>query len=166
MAVCDYCNKSFNLFGIHENGYAFCSANCRNQAQALLKSLDRFPAEEIEAYINRAHAGPCPQCGKPAPVDLYQSYRVVSMLILTRWATDNHFVCKACARQAQRKALAYSALLGWWGLPFGLIFTPIQIARNIIGLSGGSDTQQPSARLRNVLKLNLARQVAAQSKQG
>jgi hypothetical protein len=166
MAVCDTCNKNFNLFGVHENGYSFCSANCQNQAHVLLKSLDRLSPQEIESYIGRVHSGTCRQCGKPGPVDFYQSFRVLSVILLTRWNTQNHFVCRACARSEQLKSLGYSALLGWWGFPFGLIVTPIQIIRNMIGLSGGPDPQQPSARLSNVLKLNLARQVAAESKQG
>jgi hypothetical protein len=163
MSVCDYCNKSFNLFGVHENGYSFCSANCRNQAQTLLKSLDGLPPEKIETYIGGMRGGSCSQCGKPVPVDYYQSYRVASFIILTRWTTRNHFVCRACAKSEQLKSLAYSAALGWWGFPFGLVLTPIQIIRNIVGLCSKSDPYQPSARLRNLLKLNLARQLAAQS---
>jgi hypothetical protein len=167
MAVCDYCNKSFNLFGVHDDGYSFCSAKCRNQAQGLLLSLGNVPAADIESYIERVHAGPCSKCSKPNPVDLYRSYRVVSMLILTRWTTRNHFVCRACARREQLKALLYSTLLGWWGFPFGLIVTPIQIVRNIVGLSGGGiDPRRPSDRLRRLLKLTLARQSAAQTQPG
>jgi hypothetical protein len=161
MAVCDYCNKSFSLFGVSENGYTYCSAKCKDQAQALLKSLDRFNPQEIDAYIERVHSGPCKQCGQSGPVDFYQSYRVFSVIIFTRWTTHNHFVCRACARNEQLKSLAYSALLGWWGFPFGFILTPIQIIRNVVGLADSSDRSHPSVRLQNLLKLNLARQVAA-----
>jgi hypothetical protein len=161
MAVCDYCNKNFNFFGVHEGDYSFCSANCKNQARALLKSLEQFTPQQIEDYIGRSRAGPCRQCGKPNPVDLYQSYRVISMILLTRWTTHNHFVCRECARREQLKSLAYSAALGWWGFPFGLVLTPVQIIRNIVAMSGGADPKQASPRLRSLLKLNLARQVAA-----
>jgi hypothetical protein len=161
MAVCDYCNKNFNFFGVSENGYTYCSGKCKDQAQALLKCLDRFNRQEIDAYIERVHSGPCKQCGQSRPVDFYQSYRVFSVIIFTRWTTHNHFVCRPCARNEQLKSLAYSALLGWWGFPFGLILTPIQIIRNIVGLAGSSDGSRPSVRLQNLLRLNLARQVAA-----
>jgi len=161
MAICDYCSKNFNLFGVHEPEYSFCSRNCQDRAHALLKSLDRLPQQQVDDYVNKVHAGPCRQCGKPNPVDLYQSYRVVSFIVLTRWTTHNHFVCRACARKAQIKSSAYSALLGWWGFPFGLVLTPVQIIRNIVAMAGGSDPHQPSRRLRSLLKLNLARQLAA-----
>jgi hypothetical protein len=161
MAVCDCCNKSFSLFGVSENGYTYCSAKCKDQAQALLKALDGFNPQEIDAYIERVHSGPCKQCGQSGPVDFYQSYRVFSVIIFTRWTTHNHFVCRLCARKEQLKSLAYSALLGWWGFPFGLILTPIQIIRNVVGLADSSDRSHPSVRLQKLLKLNLARQVAA-----
>jgi len=166
MAACDYCNKNFNLFGVHENGYSFCSANCRNRAQELLKSLDRFPPQEIESYIERVHAGPCAQCGGPGPVDLHHSYRIYSVILLTSWSTRNHFVCAACARKEELKSLGYSALLGWWGFPFGLVLTPVQIIRNIASLAGGADPQHASPRLRKILMLNLARQAALPNRTG
>ncbi len=31
---------------------------------------------------------------------------------------------------AYRKALLHNLLLGWWGIPFGLIWTPVALAAN------------------------------------
>ncbi len=162
MAVCDYCSKRFGLFGVHDNGYSFCSANCRDRAWQLLKSLDGVSPQEIQSYIDRARGGPCTRCGGPGPVDLYQSYRVYSFVVLTRWSTHTHFVCRACARKEQMKSLGLSALFGWWGIPVGLILTPVQIVRNIAGMAGAGDQQ----RLQNILKLNLARQITAHAAAG
>jgi hypothetical protein len=160
MAICDYCSKNFNLFGVHENGYSFCSANCRDRANGLLRLLDGVPPAEIESYIARVRAGPCVKCGGSGPVDLYQSYRAYSFVVLTRWSTHNHFVCRSCARKEQLQSLGLSVLLGWWGIPFGLILTPIQIVRNIAALASGPDPAKASQRLQNISKLNLARQIA------
>jgi hypothetical protein len=157
MSVCDYCGKKFNLFGVHENGYSFCSANCRDRARELLKLLDGVAPQEIQSQIDRVHAGPCQGCGGSGPVDLHHSYRVYSAVVFTSWSTRNHFVCSSCARKEQLKSLGFSALLGWWGFPFGFILTPVQIVRNITALAGGPDAQ----RLQDVVKLNLARQIAA-----
>ena len=161
MAICDNCSKKFNLFGVYENGYSFCSANCRDRARALLTSLDGVPPAELTSYIERSRAGPCAKCGGPGPLDLHQSYRVYSMLVITSWSTHNHFVCRACARNEQLKSLGFSTLLGWWGIPFGLIVTPIQIVRNLAALAGSTDPGKASQRLQNILKLNLARRLAA-----
>jgi hypothetical protein len=161
MAVCDYCNKKFSLFGMYEDGYSFCSATCRDRTRLLLKGLDRLPPQEIESYIERSRAGPCPACGGSGPIDLHQSYRVYSVIVLTSWSTRNHFVCRACARKEQLKSLGFSALFGWWGFPFGFVLTPVQIVRNIVALAGGTDPGHASQRLRNLLVLNLARRIAA-----
>jgi hypothetical protein len=163
MAICDKCSKKFNLFGVSENGYSFCSANCRDRARTLLTSLNGVPPAELESYIERSRAGPCAKCGGPGPLDLHQSYRVYSMILLTSWSTHNHFVCRACARNEQLKSLGFSTLLGWWGIPFGLIVTPIQIVRNLTALASGADPSKASQRLQNMLKLNLARRIAAQA---
>jgi hypothetical protein len=165
MAVCDYCSKRFGLFGVHADGYSFCSANCRDRARQLLTSLDGLPPQDIQSYIDKARGGTCAGCGGPGPLDLYQSYRVYSFVVLTRWSTHNHFVCRACARKEQMKSLGLSALLGWWGFPFGLIMTPVQIVRDIAALAGG-DQQHASQRLQNIMKLNLARQITAQAAAG
>jgi hypothetical protein len=162
MAICDFCGKKFNLFGVSENGYSFCSANCRDRARGLLTSLDGVPPAELESYIERSRAGPCAKCGGPGALDLHQSYRVYSMILLTSWSTHNHFVCRSCARSEQLKSLGFSTLLGWWGFPFGLIVTPIQIVRNLAALAGGADPGKASQRMQNILKLNLARRLAAQ----
>ncbi|HTV35554.1 MAG TPA: hypothetical protein VMF12_03910 [Xanthobacteraceae bacterium] len=162
MAVCDYCSKRFGLFGVHENGYSFCSAACRDRTRQLLQSLDAVAPQEIQSYVDHARAGPCKGCGGSGPVDLYQSYRVYSFVVLTRWSTQNHFVCRSCAPKEQIKSLALSALFGWWGIPFGLIFTPVQIVRNIAALAGKAGGHA-SQRLQNILKLNLARQIAARA---
>jgi hypothetical protein len=166
MAICDYCNKKFSLFGVYQNGYSFCSAKCRDRTGELLKSLGGVPPQEIESHIEQVRAGPCAQCGGPGPVDLHHSYRVYSVILLTSWSTRNHFVCRSCARKEQLKSLGFSSLLGWWGFPFGLVLTPVQIVRNIVDLAGGPSPQRASPRLRNIVTLNLARQIAARANAG
>jgi hypothetical protein len=57
------------------------------------------------------------------------------------------------------KALAYSALLGWWGMPFGLIITPYQLTRKVAGMLRGAD--RPSPDFIRVMRIRLADRVAA-----
>jgi hypothetical protein len=85
----------------------------------------------------------CPVCGAPGSVEEYLSYRVHSVLILTSWRTRVHSCCPQCARKAQVRDLLYCACLGWWGVPFGLIITPLQIARNCIALWNLSTSPGP-----------------------
>ena len=63
---------------------------------------------------------------------------VVSVLIMTfKRPSDVYFI--RAGESSLGKALPFiliSLVAGWWGFPFGLIYTPISIVQN---LSGGKD---------------------------
>ena len=77
--------------------------------------------------------GQCPKCHGPGPVDLYKSFRVHSLVFMTQWKTLPQIACRSCGRKAQLTDALYSLALGWWGFPWGLLMTPVQIGRNIAG---------------------------------
>jgi hypothetical protein len=56
--------------------------------------------------------------------------RVTSMLILTRQRRVVHTGTLDALEDAYRKALTHNLALGWWGIPFGLIWTPIALVKN------------------------------------
>lgn len=62
----------------------------------------------------------------------------ISLLVVTfKRGTDIHFI--RAGQGAVGKGMPYTLLslfLGWWGFPFGLIYTPMCIIEN---LSGGKD---------------------------
>ena len=43
--------------------------------------------------------------------------------------------------------LLFSGVFGWWGFPWGLVMTPVQLARNLVELTGGPKSDAPSALL-------------------
>ena len=56
--------------------------------------------------------------------------QVSSYLIITQKKTKS-FVGTVPELEAQyKKVMAHNLLLGWWGIPFGLIWTPLTISRN------------------------------------
>lgn len=63
---------------------------------------------------------PCQQCGQgPASVQTYMW--VMSFVLLTRHLEYPANLCRACATRTGLKEQAKSALLGWWGIPWGLM---------------------------------------------
>ena len=62
----------------------------------------------------------------------------VSLLVITlKRGTDIYFVQAGESAAAQGlKYTLLSLLMGWWGFPFGLVYTPFCVAQN---LSGGRD---------------------------
>jgi hypothetical protein len=102
------------------------------------------------------HQGACPKCKGPGPVDVHTSYWVWSALALTRWGTQQQITCRGCAMKRQVGNLALSGILGWWGFPHGLLLTPVQLWRNARALVVPPDPSQPSPRLVQMARLQLA----------
>jgi len=55
----------------------------------------------------------------------------------------------------------FSFLFGWWGFPWGFIYTPVQVIRNITGMFRGSDEKRPSGELEKLVRIHIAAQVLA-----
>ena len=63
---------------------------------------------------------PCQQCGRgPATIQSYMW--VMSFFVLTRHLEYRANLCRACSTRTGLKEQAKSALLGWWGIPWGLM---------------------------------------------
>jgi hypothetical protein len=56
--------------------------------------------------------------------------------------------------------MGFSLALGWWGIPWGLLVTPVQIARNIGALMSRRDETGPTPQLEKLVKLSLAQSIA------
>ncbi len=80
----------------------------------------------------------------------------ISCLIMTmRKKTPMLLVGSAKAKRSQWTATLISLLVGWWGVPFGIFFTPVVVANNlwggsktkvgrILATADGSDTSETS----------------------
>jgi hypothetical protein len=107
--------------------------------------------QETEDYIREQvraiHRGRCPRCSGHGPVDVHTSHWVWSAVFFTRWGSCSHICCRKCGRIEQVKAGLSSFVLGWWGFPWGLLMTPIQIIQNLVGLLSGPSDSTPSENL-------------------
>lgn len=101
----------------------------------------------VAAKAREIHSGPCPLCGSPGPVDVHYAPRVWSAIVVTVRNTKTLVSCRRCARDEQHAAIGFSLALGWWGVPFGIFLTPVQVARNIHGIVRPPDPERPSQRL-------------------
>jgi hypothetical protein len=59
----------------------------------------------------------------------------------------------------------FSAVLGWWGFPWGLILTPVQITRNVAGMCAGPDSSKPSDALRKLVLVKIGAEALQKSQQ-
>lgn len=67
---------------------------------------------------------------------------------------------RSCARKRQAGDALFSLVLGWWGFPWGLIMTPVQIGRNVVGMFRNVDSTGPSENLERAVGMALASQWA------
>jgi len=160
MAICDYCGTSYRGGAVKDGPYRYCTGRCRDRGKVLLGYLEKVPQVKIDSAIEESHGGPCPSCGHNRSVDVYQSHRIWSALIYSRWETSNYVVCQECAREKQLNDLMFCVAAGWWS-PHGFLITPFFIAFNVFALLHRLDPALPSERFRKLVRMNLARRLAA-----
>lgn len=160
MAKCDFCGTTIIFGGRRQGDLRFCNDRCR-QNGALLNVSKQLPEGLVQQKTWEIHRGLCPKCGGPGPVDVHNSYRIWSALLITSWNTRPHVSCRSCGVKAQLLDAGFSLVLGWWGFPWGFLVTPIQIGRNLVGAAKGPDPSQPSAKLEKVVRITIASQAVA-----
>lgn len=164
MANCSFCN-SFILFGGKKDGnLRFCNDDCQQKGY-LHAFAQTLPEDFIQQSVQELHQGQCPQCRGRGPVDVHTSHFVWSMLVLTSWKSKPKVCCRSCGIKGQLGNAFGSAIVGWWGLPHGLIMTPVQIVRNFIGILSPPPSHTPSPTLVNMVRLHLGAQLVAQQHQ-
>ena len=159
MARCAYC-KSLVLFGgVKAGNLTFCNAKCQQGAYNL-NIAQQIPEATILQTIQHLDISGCPKCKGPGPVDVHTAHMVWSALVLTSWSSKPQISCRKCGVKSQLGNAALSFLIGWWGFPWGLIMTPIQIVRNFVGMF--SNPPHPTPQLKRIISLNMASHMVAQ----
>jgi hypothetical protein len=156
MATCDYCGATIWFGGKSAGLLRFCGENCFRNGRHIINATS-IPHEELEKRLRQVHHGPCPRCGGDGPVDVHTWHDVKSFVFITRWRSIPRICCRKCGLLSQLCGSLSSLLIGWWGFPFGLILTPIQIARNVKGIVFPPVPQQPSPMLERMVRIELGK---------
>jgi hypothetical protein len=165
MGTCAFC-KSLILFGGRtDGGNKYCNDKCQQRA-AIVAMSATIPPHVVQEHVWAVHQGACPRCRGKGPIDVHMLFRVWSALILTSWSNNQQVSCRACAVKTQIVAIAGCLVLGWWGIPWGLLMTPVQVTRNVIALMKAPDPTKPSPRLESFVRMSLAQEAMAQQKTG
>jgi hypothetical protein len=161
MASCATCGTTILFGGTRVEELRFCGKKCA-EAGAWLVLAKSVPDDVVKSTATEINRGLCPVCHGSGPVDVHTSYRVWSAAVVTSWSSRQRISCRPCGTKRKVNDTLFSLLLGWWGIPHGLLMTPVQVVRNVAGLfSGGEVVMRPSAQLENVVRLELAKAAAA-----
>ncbi len=144
--------------GVRAGAERYCNQKCRNNA-AVLSMARHIPQDVFEQQVEAVFHGNCPKCGGAGPVEAHKVHQVWSALVLTQWKSRVQVSCRSCATKSQLGGAAFSAFCGWWGFPWGLILTPVQITRNFMGIFGGPKGALASDALRRLVLVNLSSQL-------
>lgn len=160
MAACSTCGSTVLFGGKQVGNLRFCSARCAQNGR-IFSQATQVPDSEALLFAAKIHGGPCPQCNGSGPVDIHVSHQVWSALLFSSWKSSPRISCRKCGIKAQAGDFTISLLAGWWGIPWGLIITPVQLGRNLFGMIKAPDPARPSARLLEQARLILARRVGS-----
>jgi len=159
MAACAACSTTILFGGVRDGNDRYCNNTC-HQRGALLDIARQIPPDVLREQTGQVYRGTCPRCTGPGPVEVHTSYRVWSALLLTSFGSNPQISCRSCARKRQAGDALFSLVLGWWGFPWGLIMTPVQIGRNVFGMFRNVDSTGPSEQLERLVGMSLAAQWA------
>ncbi|MFM8582239.1 MAG: hypothetical protein ACKOFW_12130 [Planctomycetaceae bacterium] len=134
MANCGNCGKHFFISGADgADGTKFCDERCPTEHE-LQPYIDRISNADLDRELRGLQGAKCPECDGRGPLEVWHSYSIWSAVVLTRWSSRSDFCCRSCGRGHQWTGLLTSLVLGWWGFPWGVIMTPVQIYRNLSAL--------------------------------
>jgi hypothetical protein len=91
----------------------------------------QYTIEELEGYSDLLRNLPCPVCGGAGELlNGTIAYTVKSFIIFTSHVQLPVIACPSCLDKANNNAIISTSLLGWWGIPWGILKTPVYIYRN------------------------------------
>ena len=116
--------------------------------------LNAVDDTQLHNYLSLIRGQACPTCGDSSEqLNAALSYTVISVLVFTHYKKAFSIGCPACLRKANQTATLKTSLLGWWGIPWGLIRTPQALVKNI-RTSKRLNTNEPSNILVGFVKNN------------
>lgn len=119
------------VFGIIENEIRKRNLD-PNLLNAIIAQNEHHSLEDIYRHSELLRDLPCPICDNSRDkLNGTVCYTIKSIIITTFTATKIVIACPDCLDKQNRKAITSCSLLGWWGIPFGILKTPVYIYRNL-----------------------------------
>lgn len=156
MTSCATCNTAIIFGGKKEAGLVFCKVACQED-NGFLRFARQIPDEIVAEHAQSIHAGACPVCDQQDDaIDVHYINKVWSLIFFTKWSSEDQISCRSCAVKSLFFATFSSFFVGWWGMPYGLIITPIQLVKNVINICFYTYPETPSQNLEDTVRGRLA----------
>jgi hypothetical protein len=91
-----------------------------------------YTLTEIDELSQRLRSLPCPLCGnKKVKLNGTIMHTVKSFIFFSSFRKEPIIACPDCLDKKNQESITSTAILGWWGFPWGILKTPIYIFNNI-----------------------------------
>ena len=91
-----------------------------------------YSLEEITELSQKLRSLPCPLCGtKTAKLNGTIMHTAKSFIVFSYFRKEPIIGCPDCLDKKNQESIISTALLGWWGIPSGILKTPFYIYNNI-----------------------------------
>lgn len=154
MASCACCGTTI-IFGKKVGTDRYCNDAC-TRGGPLYRIGRQLPENQVAATAQQLLNSPCPKCRSAGPVELHTAHTIWSAILVTSWNNTTEISCKTCGLKRQGLAFLQSAVLGWWGFPWGILGTPVTLLRNLVGMASGFSPRTPSRALQRHARAMLA----------
>jgi hypothetical protein len=95
-----------------------------------------YSAAEIGQYAELLRGLPCPVCrASGQKLNATIAYSAKSFILFTFSRKEPVIACPTCLDKKNLQAFLWTLLLGWWGIPWGILKTPIYLFRNLAARS-------------------------------
>lgn len=117
----------------------------RSKYDTSLIDSENKPSASGSAKSEKPEPIVCSCCGKVSAQPRYAIFfTVTSFIVQTSRSVTQGIFCSACAAKKATKATLITWALGWWGIPWGPIYTLQAIFTNLVG---GKQPPEANARL-------------------
>ncbi|MFZ6756765.1 hypothetical protein ACO0K9_06055 [Undibacterium sp. Ji50W] len=153
---CDYCGKSARHKPVLDEGQRFCSKTCLHHARVSEAAVD-ITESMILLEAGKIRSGACPVCDKMnTPVEIRYAYTATSFIVVSYQETKTRLCCVQCGRRENLESMLVCFIVGWWGIPWGPIFTIAALFGNLKAMFEMTAIEEPSEELLKAAKYQLA----------
>jgi hypothetical protein len=131
----------------------------RDLPKSLINGIDAQTKEltekEFTDYLSIIRNHTCPKCNsKTKKLNGSIVSEVVSVIFFTNYTKNLKIACSDCLDELNNKAIGKSLILGWWGFPWGPIYTIKSILLNT-KMKKGNHTSEPNEILQGFVLENI-----------
>src|SRR5580693_1557966 len=104
----------------------------RNIVNGVEAQNRNYSLEEVDRYCEIIQKMNCPTCQSSSQrLNGTVTVQVISYIFLTQYKKQIKVGCPGCLDKANNAALAKSVILGWWGIPWGIVRTIESVVLNL-----------------------------------